>query len=44
LDGGHIDLVAIVTLMAGGVAVYIAYRDVKLGAAIAVGAAVVTLL
>lgn len=44
VDGSHIDLTAIVALALGGVAVYIAYRDVRLGTAIGIGVAVVTLL
>jgi hypothetical protein len=41
---GRIDLAAIVLLIAGGVAVYIAYRDPRMGAAILVGVGVVGLL
>ncbi|MEU0678235.1 hypothetical protein ABZ330_36385 [Streptomyces sp. NPDC006172] len=40
----HIDLAAIVVLVLGGVAVYLAYRRPGLGQALAVGAAVITLL
>ncbi len=40
----HIDLAAIVVLVLGGVAVYLAYRRPGLGQAVALGAAVVTLL
>lgn len=41
---GHIDLTAIVLLALGGVAVYAAYKNPQLGAAIMVGIGVVTVL
>jgi multisubunit Na+/H+ antiporter MnhB subunit len=41
---GHIDLVAIVLLSLAGVAIYIAYRNPRLGAAILVGIGVIGLL
>ncbi|MFE7932952.1 hypothetical protein ACFU6S_30385 [Streptomyces sp. NPDC057456] len=41
---GQISLAAIVLLALGGVTVYLAYRNERLGAAILVGVAVVTLL
>ncbi|MFC8360842.1 hypothetical protein ACFUIY_13320 [Streptomyces griseorubiginosus] len=44
MDGQHIDLAAIVALFLGGTAVWLAYRDPKLGTAIGVGAVVVTLV
>ncbi|MER6474634.1 hypothetical protein [Streptomyces collinus] len=44
MDGRHIDLAAIVALVLGGLAAYLAYRDPQLGGAIGIGAVVVTLL
>ncbi|MER6474552.1 hypothetical protein [Streptomyces collinus] len=44
MDGHHIDLAAIVALFLGGVAVWLTYRNPKLGAAIGVGAVVITLV
>lgn len=41
---GHIDLTAIVLLTLGGLAVYLAYQDEKLGAAILVGGGVITVI
>jgi hypothetical protein len=41
---GEIDLAAFVLLIVGGVAIYLAYRDPRMGAAILVGAGVVVLL
>jgi len=41
---GKLDLAAIVLLLVGGIAVYIAYRDPRMGAAILVGVGVVGLL
>lgn len=40
----HISLAAIVLLLIGGVTVYIAYRDEKLGAALLVAVGAVTVL
>jgi hypothetical protein len=44
VNGNHIDLYAIVALFLGGVVTYLAYRDLRLGAAIGIGAAIVTLV
>lgn len=41
---GSLDLGAIVLLLVGGIAVYIAYRDPRMGAAILVGVGVIGLL
>lgn len=41
---GHIDLTAVVLGLVGGIAAYAAYRDPNLGAALLVGAGVVTVL
>jgi hypothetical protein len=41
---GHIDLVAIVLLLIGALAAYAAYRDPQLGAALLVGAGVITVV
>lgn len=41
---GKLDLAAIVLLFAGGVSVYVAYRDPRMGAAILVGVGVIGLL
>ena len=44
MNGNHIDLYAIVALFLGGVATYVAYKDLRLGTAIGIGVAVVTLV
>lgn len=41
---GHIDLVAIVLLLVGGVTAYAAYKNPNLGAALLTGAGVITVV
>lgn len=41
---GQLDLAALVLLLIGGIATYVAYRDPRLGEALLVGAGAVTLL